>query len=212
MRSPLLALLLCCLLAPFGQAAVPADTVTSLAGDTKIPFSAERSIVTNGKTYDGHVSAAPGMQRHEQVLNGLPLVAILRADRQVAWLMLPGLHIYAEFAFPKAVTEYDGIAALGPPLGSEIVAGLKCRRYRVEHEGTDGSALNGTVWMTGDGIVMKLDGTYSSPKNKLVTASFQLSNVKLGPQDPALFEIPKGMKKLPVEMVQGLLSLQQPKH
>jgi|HubBroStandDraft_1064217.scaffolds.fasta_scaffold00022_95 hypothetical protein len=184
----------------------------ALVGDTAVPFSAARSVVTGGKTYDGRVYATPGMQRHEQILNGLPIVAILRADRQVAWLMLPGLHIYAEFAFPKAVTDYDGIGALGEPVGNETVSGLKSARYRVEHEGTDGSALDGWVWMTRDGIVTKLDGTYSSPKNKLVKASFLLTDVKLGPQDPALFEIPKGVKKLPVQEVEVLLSLQAPKH
>jgi len=202
---PVLALL-------FGLGLAGSAPAAALVGDTKVPFSADRSVVSNGKTYDGRVFAAPGMQRHEQVINGLPVVAILRADREVAWLMLPGLHIYAEFAFPKAVTEYDGVGALGAPVGNDVVAGLKSARYRVEHEGTDGSALDGWVWMTGDGIITKLDGTYNSPKKKEVKATYMLSNVKLGPQDPALFEIPKGVNKLSPEAVQGLLSLQMPKH
>ena len=155
--------------------------------------------------------SAPGMQRHEQVINGLPVVAILRADREVAWLMLPGLHIYAEFAFPKAVTEYDGVGALGAPVGNDVVAGLKSARYRVEHEGTDGSALDGWVWMTEAGIVTKIDGTYLSTKRKELKASYALHDIKLGPQDPALFEVPHEVKKMPPEMVQGLLSLQMPK-
>ena len=183
-----------------------------LVGDTQMPYSAERVVETNGKTYEGKIYAAPGMQRHEQVVNGIPMIAILRADREVAWLVVPGLHVYAEFAFPKAVTEYDGLKALGPPVGIDTVAGLKSERFRVEHEGTDGSALDGWVWMTGDGIITKLDGTYNSPKKKEVKATYLLSNVKLGPQDPALFEIPKGVNKLSPEAVQGLLSLQMPKH
>ena len=184
----------------------------TLAGDTRVPFSAERNVATNGKTYQGRVYAAPGMQRHEQSLNGLPVIAILRADRRVAWVVLPGLHVYAEFEFPKAVTDYDGIAALGPPLGVETVSGLKSARYRVEHEGSDGTSLDGWVWMNDDGIVTKLDGTYTSKSNKVVKASFLLTDIKLGPQDPALFEIPPGCKKMPIEMVQGLLNLQMPKH
>ena len=190
----------------------PAAIAEPLLGDTAVPFSAERSVVTGGKTYEGRIYAAPGMQRHEQVIEGLPMVAILRADRQVAWLMIPGLHVYAEFAFPKAVTEFDGLAALGPPVGTDVVAGLKSARYRVEHEGTDGSSLDGWVWMTGDGIVTKLDGTYLSPKTKPVKASYTLTDIKLGPQDPKLFEIPPDVKKLPVEAVQALLSLRMPKH
>jgi hypothetical protein len=202
---PVIAFVLSLALIGSGNAAI-------LVGDTQVPFSAARSVVSDGKTYDGHVYAAPGMQRHEQELNGLPIVAILRADRQVAWLIVPGLHIYAEFPFPKAVTEYDSIEALGKPVGTDTVSGLKSARYRVEHEGTDGSALDGWVWMTRDGIITKLDGTYSSPKTKQVKATFELSDVKLGPQDPSLFEVPKDVKKLPLEAVQGLLSLTKAKH
>ncbi|MGB8840158.1 MAG: hypothetical protein WCC64_03725 [Aliidongia sp.] len=196
----------------FGFCSIGPGRAATLVGDTQVPFSAARSVVTDGKTYDGLMFAAPGMQRHEQVLNGLPLVAILRADRKVAWVIVPGLHVYAEFAFPKAVTDYDGISALGSPLGTDTVAGLKSARYRLEREGADGSALDGWVWRTLDGIVTKLDGTYTSTKNKQVKATFLLSDVKLGPQDPALFDIPKDVKKLPIEAVQGLLSLQMPKH
>jgi hypothetical protein len=204
---PIFLIVLCALV--FG---LPSADAAGLIGDTSVPFSADRHVETGGKTYDGRLYAAPGKQRHEQVVNGLPMVAILRADRKVAWLMLPGLHIYAEFAFPKAVTEYDGAAALGPPTGTDTIAGLKSARYRIEHDGTDGSVVDGWLWMTGDGIVTKLDGSFSGPKTKEVKASFQLSQIKLGPQDPALFEIPKDVKKLPIEAVQGLLSLQTPKH
>lgn len=181
----------------------------ALIGDTKVPFSAARSVMTGGKTYDGMVYAAPGKQRHEQNLNGLPVIAILRADLQVAWVILPGLHVYAEFPFPKAVTDFDGIAALGPPVGSDKVSGLASARYRIEHDGDDGSALDGWVWMTDDGIITKLEGDYSTPKNKHVKASYVLTDIKLGPQDPELFELPHGAKKMPVEMIQGLFSLQR---
>jgi hypothetical protein len=199
------------LVAVFLALAAPAGAAP-LVGDTQVPFSADRVVVTGGKTYEGKIYAAPGMQRHEQVVNGIPMIAILRADREVAWLIMPGLHVYAELAFPKAVTEYDGMKALGPPVGAEAVAGLKSSRYRVEHEGTDGSALDGWVWLTEDGIVTKIDGTYLSAKKKELKASYALHDIKLAPQDPALFEVPHDVKKMPPEMVQGLLSLQMPKH
>ncbi len=199
------------LVAAFLALAAPAGAAP-LVGDTQMPYSADRVVTTNGKTYEGKIYAAPGMQRHEQIVNGIPMIAILRADREVAWLIMPGLHVYAELAFPKAVTEYDGMKALGPPVGIDTVAGLKSERFRVEHEGTDGSALDGWVWMTEAGIVTKIDGTYLSTKKKELKATYALHDIKLGPQDPGLFEVPHDVKKMPPEMLQGLLSLQAPKH
>jgi hypothetical protein len=195
--------------AAFFLVLIPGARAAALVGDTDVPYSAARSVATGGKTYDGRVFAAPGMQRHEQVLNGLPIVAILRADRRVAWVILPGLHVYAEFGFPDSVTGLDGFAALGKPVGSDKICGLSSAEYRIERDGSDGSALEGSVWMTHDGIVTKLDGSYSTPKNKHVKASYVLTDIKLGPQDPSLFELPKGVKQLPIAAVQGLLSLQR---
>ncbi|MEI9983586.1 MAG: hypothetical protein WDN69_10520 [Aliidongia sp.] len=50
----------------FLLALAPSVQAAPLVGDTQVPFSADRSVVTGGKTYDGHIYAAPGMQRHEQ--------------------------------------------------------------------------------------------------------------------------------------------------
>jgi hypothetical protein len=178
-----------------------------LIGDTRAPFSADRTVVTGGKTYEGQFFAVPGKQRHEQKINGLDVVAILRADRGVAWVVLPGLHVYTEFPFPKAVREFDDPHQLGPVIATETIGGLKSDKYRVERQGGDGSALDGWLWMSRDGIITKLDGTYTSTRGKTVPATFQLTNIKLGPQDPALFEPPPGSKLLPYEALEPLFNM-----
>jgi len=182
-----------------------------LAGDTKVPFSAERTVIFNGKTYHGKIYAVPGRQRHDQDVNGLHPVVLLRADLQMAYLMLPELHIYAEFPFPKSVTEYGGVEQLGQPIGSATVAGQETRQYRVERTGSDTSVLDGSVWMTPDGIVVKIDGTYSEPGHKITKGTVELSNIVRAPQDPSLFELPPKMTKLTPEAVQALFSLRLPK-
>lgn len=199
------------LLALLLVAAFASPAFARLAGDTEVPFSADRTVTFKGKIYVGRVYAAPGKQRHEQDVNGLHPVLILRADRQIAYLMLPELHIYTELAFPKAVTEYGGAEQLGKPVGEDRIAGQKVVKYRVEREGSDGSMLDGWVWMTPDGIVMKLDGTYTDAGHKPTEGTLELSNVKPGPQDPSLFEVPPDMKELPPDTVQALFNLRLPK-
>jgi hypothetical protein len=198
------------LVAALGLLLVQSSHASNLIGDTKTPFSAERTVVTGGKTYTGRIYAVPDKQRHEQNVNGLEMIAILRADRRVAWLAIPGLHIYTEFPFPKAIDEFDDPRLLGPVIATDTVGGLKSVEHRIERQGSDGSALDGWLWMSEGGIVTKLDGTYTSPKGKAAPATLALSNIKLGPQDPALFELPPGSKLLPLEALAPLLNMRLP--
>ena len=109
-------------------AGVPPASAQQLLGDTRVPYSADRTVVTGGKSYVGRVYATPGKQRHEQNINGLPLVAILRADKKVAWLELVELHVFTDFPFPAAITDYADQKQLGAPVGTEAVAGLPAQK------------------------------------------------------------------------------------
>ncbi|GGF17849.1 hypothetical protein GCM10011611_24640 [Aliidongia dinghuensis] len=202
MRSVFACLLLLATLlsAPFAEA-------QNLLGDTRAPYSADRTVVTGGKSYVGRVYAEPGRQRHEQDLNGLPLVAILRADRKVAWLELAPLHVFTDFPFPAAITDYADDRQLGPALGTETVGGEATKKYRIERQGTDGSQVYGYAWITDDGIVMKLDGAFVEPSGRETRASYELSHVKRGPQPPALFDLPAGMSRLPPEALAPLMGI-----
>jgi len=199
----LLALIGWCAVLGAGSVGSPAHA--ALIGDTAVPFSADRTVVSDGKTYQGRVYGVPGKQRHEQEVNGLNFVSLLRADRRLAWLVLPDLKIYSEFAFPDAVNELGDRGQLGAALGTETIGGQRTTKYRVKHQGTDGSAVDGFIWLTADGIVMRLNGTYTPTHGKTVDASLELSNLKLGSQPAELFELPPGAKPLPPEAVQQLL-------
>ncbi|HLY57586.1 MAG TPA: hypothetical protein VKS60_18625 [Stellaceae bacterium] len=192
-------------------AVVPAAAAAQLVGDAAVAFSADRSVTWKGKTYPGRVYARPGMQRHEEVFGALSVVAILRADRQTAYVMLPDLNLYTKAPFPKAVTEKGDVSQLGAPVGEATVAGRQAQQYRLARNGSDGSALDGSLWLTRDWIVLKADGTWTAPAHAPEHGTLQLANIVEAPQDPALFEVPAGMQEVPLETVQSLLSLKLPK-
>ena len=191
--------------------AAPPAAAAQLVGDAAVAFSADRSVTWKGKTYPGRVYARPGMQRHEEVFGALTVVAILRADRQTAYVMLPDLNLYTEAPFPKAVTEKGDVSQLGAPVGDGTVAGRPAQQYHVTRNGSDGSALDGSLWLTRDWIVLKADGTWTAPAHAPEHGTLELANIVEAPQDPSLFEVPPGMQPVPLETVQGLLSLKLPK-
>jgi hypothetical protein len=198
---------ICFLVLVLSIAASPLARASDLIGDTRIPFSADRTVVAHGKTYVGRIYAVPGKQRHEQEINGFHPIIILRADRQAAFLIVPELKLYTEFAFPEMITQYGDTRQLGRPIGAERIAGLNAAKYRVERQGADGSILDGWVWATNDGIVLKLDGSYTEAGHQPSHASLELSNIKLGPQDPALFELPPGLSEMPPDALGALLNI-----
>jgi hypothetical protein len=54
---------------------------------------------------------------------------------------------------------------------------------------------------------MRCDGKLESKNGKSSTIFWELRRVKLGKQDPALFEVPQGYAKLPPEAAAPLLGM-----
>src|SRR5260370_39295060 len=66
-----------------------------LIGDTRVPYSADRTVVTGGKTYIARVYALPCRQRHEQAIRRLSPMAILRSDQGMARVLPTDPKLYA---------------------------------------------------------------------------------------------------------------------
>jgi hypothetical protein len=204
MRLKILALAALCLVSLIAAGTAMA---AGMIGDTLVPFSADRTAIVKGKTYQGRVYAAPGVQRHEQEVNGFRFVAIVRLDRGLVWLMLPELHVYTPLAIPAAVTEAGSLDRLGRPIGRDEIAGLKVDRYHLTRSGSDGSTIEGSIWMTDSGIVVKLDGTMTPADGKPAAGTLELANIRRERQDPTLFDLPRGMAEIKPEMIETLMNL-----
>jgi hypothetical protein len=191
--------------------AFAAPAMARMLGDPSVPFSADRSLVVGDRTFTGKLYAMPGSQRHEQAIEGIPQVIILHGPEARGWLVLPTLNSYVEFAFSRAAAELGDADLLSTKLGEETIDGRRTAKYRIEHTARDGTLVDGYLWLTGEGIPMRLDGTYT-PANgsKPTTVHMELSNVRQGPQNAALFAIPQNMMKLPGGALAPLLGIGKP--
>jgi hypothetical protein len=172
-----------------------------MIGDADVSYHALRTVVFKGHRYVGPVWAVPGKQRHEQTINGLRLVVILRADLGTASAILPDLNVYASFPMSRDLD----LESLGEPVTHELVDGMKASKYRLEHEEADGTGADGWVWIGSHHILLKIDGDYRTASGKSVPVSAALAEIEKGAQDPALFEIPTTMTALPVEAIAPFL-------
>ncbi|OGQ93989.1 MAG: hypothetical protein A2521_04400 [Deltaproteobacteria bacterium RIFOXYD12_FULL_57_12] len=81
-------------------------------------------------------------------------------------------------------------------LGQETVNGINCTKNKVVVTAKDGHKSEGTMWVSKEGIMVRM--VSSDPAmgpGKQVT--IDMKNLKIGKQDPALFEIPVGYAKAP---------------
>ena len=184
---------------------------SSTLGDPQVGFSADRVLVFNGHSYVGRMWNMPGEQRHEQDLPSLKPVFILRAGNAVGDILLPELHTAVEFVLPTALVVLGQPGLLGKPVGEGTVNGLATTEYVVDKDIPEGH-LAGSLWLSTDGIPMRCDGSFTRKNGKVSRIHWELSNVAIGSQDPALFEVPPGYSKLPPEAAATLLGLRLSAH
>src|SRR5579864_7470149 len=179
----------------------------AMLGDAAISYSAERTVVVNGHSYTGMVFHTPGHDRHEQEIQGIPEVILLDAAAKQGILLLPGLNSYLPFAFPRLVVELDDRTWRRVPRGEEVVNGVRTTKYRVDHTAGDGSHAQGWLWLSAQGVLMRLDGVVTRAGASAGTSiRMELAGLRLARQDPQLFQIPPGLIKLPSGALEGLLS------
>ncbi len=82
--------------------------------------------------------------------------------------------------------------------GDEAVSGVATTKWSVNGKGTDGRTFKGFIWTTKENIQMKMDGESDDEGKKIKVAS-ELKNLKVGPVDAKVFEIPKDYKPVPKE-------------
>ena len=175
-------------------------------GDARVGFTAERVLVVDGRSYVGRMWHMPGEQRHEQDFPAVRPVFILRADRALGDVVLAQLHSVVEFTLPRALSILGTSNVLRKPVGQETVNGIATTQYAVEEDTPEGRAT-GRLWLSRDGIPMRCSGKFEAKNGKVSTIHWELRHVKIGKQDEALFEVPRGYAKLPPEAAAPLLGI-----
>jgi hypothetical protein len=191
--------ILCLFLAP---GAAQAATL----GDAQIGFTADRTVVVDGRSYVGKIWAMPGKERHEQAIQGFQPIFLLRTGNPLGEIVLPQLKTIVQFTLPPELRILGASEFKKHAVGEETVNGIATTKYAIDESLPEGRA-SGTLWLSRDGIAMRLDGNFTKQSGKVSTVRWELSHVRIGPQPASLFEAPQGYSKLPPEAIAPLLGL-----
>ena len=171
-----------------------------------VEYSADRVMGTDEKGMSGKVYSAPGKERMEMEKG--EAVTIMRMDKKVMWMLMPAQKQYMEHSFSESQGkstkgDYRECDVKQTEAGSETVNGFPTRKMTMEISCPNKEKHNGTIWLTKENIPMKMEASKAGASKKDVVR-IELKNLKIGKQDPALFEIPAGYAKMEMPTMEGI--------
>lgn len=161
-----------------------------------VEYSADRVMETEAGTFTGKVYSARGKERQEMSMQGMQTVTILRHDKKLGYMLMPMQRMYREMDLAAAQKQSGSQGADQVEItevGPETVEGHATTKYKMLMK--DGSG-GGFIWITSDGIAVKMDMLSKSGGRKSRVA-ITLTNLKIGAQDPQVFEVPADYKPMP---------------
>ncbi|MFC7331886.1 hypothetical protein [Rhodocista pekingensis] len=166
-------------------------------------YSARQRVTAAGDTIEARLFHSKGSERREFVIDGVRSILIRTPERILQ--LQPELGMALEMQpgeGPEAGPDPGNLSTLDAEAeGQETLAGLGTTRYRVRR-GEASGGFEGRVWSTADGIYVRVEGTVTE-EGRSVPVTMELADVERGPQDPALFSVPPGMRTMTLGPIQG---------
>jgi len=187
-----------------GAAMALAGTVESVGADPRLPptveYRADLTVVTgSGAPRVSRIYRGRMRDRQEIVMPDLgpdPLVMLTDMARGRHTTLDPVTKLALTEPTPASMVSGLPIADVtAERIGEETVAGVPTVKYRVQAKTHFGHPFTGFAWTTVDNVYVRLEGEYEQRGQK-IPFTFQLRDLVIGPQDPALFTIPPEYRSL----------------
>ena len=167
---------------------------TSVSAGEALEYSAVQHIETVPGPFLNRIYIAGDRERQDASLGGKTVTTIIRRDKRVVWLLIPGQKLYEEVDVASAsVTSLPGQLnpLLGKRLGDERLDGRPVSKIAMPmNEGRQVAY----AWVSPEGLVLKAmipaDEQTGRPEARL-----RLQDVQFGRQDQTLFELPEGYRR-----------------
>lgn len=164
----------------------------------KVDYSATQTMEAEGATLVSKVYSSGQKQRSEMDMGGMEMVTITRLDKKVIWQLMPMQETYMEtsFAEAKAGKGDDFAIVEQTEVGRENLNGFATTKTKTVIKDKKGNKFAGFTWTTDNGITVKMDAISVDENKNKARIKMELTDIKVGKVDPALFEIPKGYQKM----------------
>lgn len=160
-----------------------------------LEFSADQVMKVKGMSpVSSKLNFTDKKWRMESSFMGKQTISIIRADKNVSWVLMPAQKMFMENKIDNTQKMASGKDIPGEvkreKIGREKINGINCDKFMITYKDAKGTSSM-FLWLSSEGIPMKsaaADGSWSS----------EMKNVKKGSQSASLFEIPAGYTKMSV--------------
>lgn len=138
------------------------------------------------------------MLRVDVTHQGQSMVVIMDLVKKQMTVLIPKSKLYQQEAIPEGETQNPIASGTWEvtKAGDETVAGIATAKWQVKGKGADNRTFAGFIWTTKENIQVKMEGE-TEDEGKKVKVSSEFKNLKIGPVDAKVFEIPKDFKPAP---------------
>jgi hypothetical protein len=181
-------------------------TAVSAWEGPKVEYSADTVMETADVAIRGKLYAAPNKERREYAEGGQNMTMIMRVDRKLAWMLMSEEKMYMELDMSKQSRSDDlsGWKIEQTVIGPETIDGIKTTKSKIVMTGAKGNKLAGFWWLTKENIIVKMDAI-AVDKGRKDRFKIENKNIKIGKQDPKLFEVPAGYSKMAIPDMGALM-------
>jgi hypothetical protein len=168
-----------------------------------VEYSADSYLETAYGVQQGPIFVTPGKERREFNMDGMQMVNIIRRDQNIIWSLIPEDKMYMEMKPTPENSAGDlvGYQIEQTTIGPETVNGVQTTKNKIIMTGPKGEKMGGFMWITDEGIVVKMDAIAMDKKSK-ERIKIELKNLVIGDVDDGLFEIPDDFTKM--DMMSGI--------
>ena len=165
--------------------------------DPDVSYSAVRVMRTDRGDIELKEYRAPGRTYTEFDQQGVKGGMLMFEEQGKAYVLMPQMGMYREVSIDQAMEQGGGNAQVVEVsrVGDETINGMDTTKYASKFQDKNGTA-DGFIWVSEDGIPIRWHMTYTSGRQS-DTFVMDLKNLQIGPQDPALFEVPANLQPMP---------------
>ncbi len=156
-------------------------------------FSADMVIVPIGdEPMKGKIFVKGDKVRQETTEEDETQVMIIRPDKKLTWMISPEEKTYVEMPYQSTDKTFEEWTAdkekNAKSLGEETVSGMPCKKYETVEDGE-----KTLFWISKQfPFPIKIEDS---------EVTMEYKNIKLGPIDDSLFELPAGYEKMAMPVV-----------